>query len=136
MSKRPRTNYPRRRMNHAKEFIDDLKKSHAVSTEGEWRSCAVRGGEGYANYGVTSHETDPYNAQTGKGGRAFPNVVYAQTDWEGYGNGSRLADTIFIAEAHNKLPVVLSALEQIIQAVEDNGSVTKDELEQILIFGQ
>ncbi len=123
-------------MEHAKEFLDDLKKSHAISTEGVWKTCAIRGGEGYANYGVTSHEVEPYSAQTGKGGRAWPNVVYAQTDWEGYGNGSKLADTIFIAEAHNKLPVVISALEQIIAAVEDNGSITKDELEKILVFGQ
>lgn len=122
-------------MNKAKEFIEDLKKAHELSTKGEWKSCAVRGGEGYANYGVTSHETEPYNAQTGKGGRAFPNVVYAQTDWEGFGNGSKLADTIFIAEAHNKLPVVLSALEQVIKAAEDNGSVTLDELEKILVSG-
>lgn len=125
-------------MNHAKEFIEDLKLSHAVSTEGEWKTCAVQGGsnEGMPHYGVTSHETEPYSAQTGRGGRAWPNVVYAQTDWEGYGNGSKLADTIFIAEAHNKLPVILSALEQIIAAVEDNGSITKDELEKILVFGR
>jgi hypothetical protein len=123
-------------MEHAKEFIDDLKKSHAISTAGEWKSCAVRGGEGYANYGVTSYDVEPYSAQTGRGGVAFPNVVHAHTDWEGFGNGSKLADTIFIAEAHNKLPVILSALEQIIAAVEDNGSITKDELEKILVFGQ
>lgn len=123
-------------MDHAKAFIDDLKKSHAVSTEGVWRVCTVLGGEGYTNYGVTSHDTEPYSAQTGRGGRAYPNVVFAKTDWEGYGNGSKLADTIFIAEAHNKLPVILSALEKIIQAVEDNGSITKDELEQILAVGE
>lgn len=122
-------------MSKTEDFIEDLKQAHEHSTKGEWKSCAVRGGEGYANYGVTSHDTEPYNAQTGKGGRAFPNVVYAQTDWEGYGNGSKLADTLFIAEAHNKLPVILSALEQVIQAVEDHGSITKDELEKILVFG-
>jgi hypothetical protein len=122
-------------MEHAKEFIDDLKKSHAISTEGEWKTCAVRGGDGYANYGVTSRDSEPYSAQTGRG-VGYPDVVYAHTDWEGYGNGSKLADTIFIAEAHNKLPVILSALEQIISAVEDNGSITKDELEKILVFGQ
>lgn len=122
-------------MDNAKKFLEDLKKAHELSTKGEWKSCAVRGGEGYANYGVTSHEVEPYSAQTGKGGRAWPNVVFAQTDWEGYGNGSKLADTIFIAEAHNKLPVILSALEQIIAAVKDNGSVTKNELEEILVFG-
>ena len=121
-------------MSRATEFIEDLKKAHAHSTEGEWKSCAVRGGEGYANYGVTSHEVEPYSAQTGKGGRAYPNVVHAHTDWEGFGNGSKLADTIFIAEAHNKLPVILSALESIIQSVEDNGSITKDELEHILAY--
>lgn len=121
-------------MERAKEFIEGLKKAHSMSTEGEWKSCAVRGGEGYANYGVTSYETEPYSAQTGRGGQAFPNIVYAQTDWEGYGNGSKLADTLFIAEAHNKLPVILSALEQIIQSVEDNGSITKDELEKVLAY--
>ncbi len=122
-------------MTKAKQFLADLKKAHELSTKGEWKSCAVRGGDGYANYGVTSHEVEPYNAQTGKGGRAYPDVVFAQTDWEGYGNGSKLADTLFIAEAHNKLPVVLSALEQVIQSVEDTGSITKDELEKILVFG-
>lgn len=121
-------------MDKAKEFIEDLKKAHSLSTEGEWRSCAVRGGEGYANYGVTSYEPEPYNAQTGRGGFVLPNVVFAQTDWEGYGNGSKLADTIFIAEAHNKLPVILSALEQIIQSVKDNGSITKGELEKVLAY--
>lgn len=123
-------------MNKAKEFLEGLKKAHSASTEGEWKSCAVRGGEGYANYGVTSYDVAPYSAQTGRGGTAFPNVVYAQTDWEGYGNGSRLADTLFIAEAHNKLPVVLSALEKIIEAAESNGSITIDELEQILVIGE
>lgn len=123
-------------MEHAKEFINDLKLSHAITTEGEWKTCAVRGGEGYTNYGVTSHDVESsFNAQTGVWSRAYPNVVYAHTDWEGYGNGSKLADTIFIAEAHNKLPAVLSALEQIIKAAEDNGSVTLDELEKILVFG-
>lgn len=121
-------------MEHAKEFIDDLKKSHAISTEGEWKTCSVRGGDGYANYGVTSYDSEPYNAQTGRGGYTHPNVVYAYTDWEGFGNGSKLADTIFISEAHNKLPVILSALEQIIAAVEDNGSITKDELEKVLAY--
>ena len=122
-------------MTQTKQFIEDLKKAHAHSTEGEWKSCAVRGGEGYANYGVTSHETYPYNAQTGTGGTAFPNIVHAQTDWEGDGNGSKLADTLFIAEAHNKLPVVLSALETIINAANNNGSVTKEEIEEILVWG-
>lgn len=123
-------------MDKIKSLIEDLKQAHEHSTKGEWKSCAIRGGEGYANYGVTSYDTEPYNAQTGKGGRAWPNVVYAQTDWEGYGNGSKLADTLFIAEAHNKLPVILSALEKIIQSVEDNGSITKDEVQEILVFGE
>lgn len=123
-------------MNHAKEFIEDLKLSHTVSTEGEWKSVAVSGSSEYMPYyGVTSYEAEPYSAQTGRGGTGFPNVVHAHSDWEGFGNGSKLADTIFISEAHNKLPVILSALEQIIAAVEDNGSITKDELENILVFG-
>lgn len=119
-----------------KEFIDDLKKAHSMSTEGEWKSCAVLGGEGYANYGVTTYETEPYNAQTMRGGYVFPNIVHAQTDWEGYGNGSKLADTLFIAEAHNKLPVILSALERIIEMASNNGSVTVEEIEEILVLGE
>jgi hypothetical protein len=122
-------------LNKTKEFIEDLKKAHSHSTEGEWKSCAVAGGEGYANYGVTSYDTEPYSAQTGRGARAIPNVVHAYTDWEGYGNGSKLADTLFIAEAHNKLPVVLSALETIINMANNNGSITKEEIEEILVWG-
>jgi hypothetical protein len=122
-------------VDNAKEFLADLKTAHERSTEGVWKVIAVQGNPEYsAHYGVTSHE-NTYSAQTGTGSRGYPNVVRATSDWEGYGEGSKLADALFITEAHAKLPVVLSALEKIIQAVEDNGSITKDELEQILVLG-
>jgi hypothetical protein len=118
--------------NKTEAFLRDLKKAHELSTEGEWKVIAVQGNPEYApHYGVTSHE-NTYNAQTGKGSRGYPNVVRATSDWEGYGEGSRLADVLFITEAHKKLPIVLEALEKIIQTVEDNGGIDKDELEEIL----
>ena len=112
-------------MNKAKEFIANLKKAHAHSTEGVWHTVAVSGNSEYAPYyGVTSSED----------GR-FPDVVHANSDWEGFGNGSSLPNALFISEAHEKVPVILSALETIIKAVEDNGSVTKEEIEEILVLG-
>lgn len=112
-------------MNKAKEFIETLQTAHDHTTGTKWRTVAVSGNSDWAPYyGVTSYDQG-----------SFPDIVHAQSDWEGFGHGSSLTNSLFITEAHAKVPVLTHALLKIIQAVENNGSITKDELEQILVLG-
>jgi len=113
-------------MNKAKEFIELLQKAHDHTTGTTWRVVATSGSSEYMpRYGVTSYDEG-----------SFPNIVHADSDREGFGHGSSLPNALFIAEAHAKVPVLTYTLSKIIQHVENNGSITSDELEKILVVDE
>ncbi|KRQ27139.1 hypothetical protein AOT87_04135 [Mycobacteroides sp. H003] len=65
-------------------------------TEGVWTVDAAWGG----HYGV-------------RGGKYQLQVVYAHSDWEGFGNGSRLADAEFIAASRQLVPELIAEVERL-----------------------
>lgn len=70
-------------------------------TEGPWEVSA-QATPGYSpHYGVASQ------------GRSYPNVAYAETNYEGYGNGSRKADAEFISEARSLVPDLVAEVERL-----------------------
>lgn len=76
------------------ELVDRAKASLEGVTEGVWTVDPMRGG----HCGV-------------RGGKYQLQVVYARSDWEGFGNGSRLADAEFIAAARQLVPELIAEIE-------------------------
>lgn len=66
--------------------------------DGPWLLHNERG-----HYGVTNI-TEPH---------AFGNIVFAQSDYAGYGNGSRKADAEFIAAARTLVPELVAEVERL-----------------------
>ncbi|OHT91263.1 hypothetical protein BKG70_00580 [Mycobacteroides chelonae] len=71
-------------------------------TEGPWEPEAVQGNPGYTPfYGVRSTA------------EWMRRVVFAQSDWEGYGNGSSKADAEFIAASRQLVPELIAEVERL-----------------------
>ncbi|MDB2213837.1 hypothetical protein [Mycobacteroides abscessus] len=83
------------------ELLDRAKASLEGVTEGPWEPVEERGNPGYSPfYGVRSAGDQPRR------------VVFAQSDWEGYGNGSTKADAEFIAAARQLVPELIAEVER------------------------
>lgn len=82
-------------------LLDRAKASLEGVTEGVWTVDPMRGG----HCGV-------------RGGKYQLQVVYARSDWEGFGNGSRLADAEFIAAARQLVPELIAEVERLERALE------------------
>ncbi|WP_078354187.1 hypothetical protein [Mycobacteroides chelonae] len=82
------------------ELLDRAKASLEDVTEGPWTVDPVRGG----HYGV-------------QGGQYQRQVVYAHSDWEGFGNGSTKADAEFIAAARQLVPELITEIERLEERV-------------------
>ncbi|MBB3752644.1 hypothetical protein FHT44_005156 [Mycolicibacterium sp. BK634] len=82
------------------ELTDRAKAALEGVTEGPWNVVTLRGGHHGVSHGV-------YN---------FPTVVYAHSDWEGYGNGSSLANARFIAQARTLIPKLIAEIERLAEA--------------------
>lgn len=65
--------------------------------DGPWKAVNV----GNIHWGVSDGE------------HGFPNVVYAQCSYDGYGNGSRQADARFIAAARSLVPELIAEVERL-----------------------
>lgn len=84
------------------ELVARAKASLEGVTEGPWETVAVQGNPGYDPfYGVRSTCEQPRR------------VVFAQSDWEGYGNGSTKADAEFIAAARHLVPELIAEIERL-----------------------
>lgn len=83
------------------DILERAKAALEGITEGPWRVHEATT-SGYApHYGVAS------------GDRSYPDVAYAHSDWEGYGNGSRKADAEFIAAARTLVPELVAEVERL-----------------------
>ncbi|WP_234796337.1 hypothetical protein [Mycobacteroides chelonae] len=84
------------------ELIERAKALLEGVTEGVWAVDPVRGG----HYGV-------------RGGKYQLQVVYAHSDWEGYGNGSTKADAEFIAASRQLVPELIAEVERLAEQLAD-----------------
>lgn len=79
-------------------IVEQAKATLEGVTEGPWLVHNERG-----HYGVTSI-TEAH---------AYGNVAFAQSDYAGYGNGSRKADAEFIAAARTLVPELIAEIERL-----------------------
>jgi hypothetical protein len=90
-----------------KPSLRDVEARAAAATPGPWTVVAEQGNPGYTpHYGVSSR------------GFTFPDVVYAKSDLEGFGNGSRERDANFIAASRTDVPALTAAIRAVLAEME------------------
>lgn len=102
--------------------LDALESLAQAATEGPWETESVGGGEYMPHYGVKSKA---------KGW----SVVYARSDWEGYGNGSTKRDADFIAACRDGVPELI-AYARDLEARLEAGRAKVDELMSEYNYGE
>lgn len=83
------------------DIVARAEKLLKAATPGPWRICEVASSGYQPHYGVSSE------------GHNYPNVVFAQCDWEGYGNGSRRDDAEFIAASPTLVAELIAEVERL-----------------------
>lgn len=92
-------------MTAPKPRLRDVEARAAAATEGPWGVVKRQGNSGYT-------------PQYGVGSAMFENatdVVYARSDRQGFGNGSRERDATFIAASRTDVPALTAAIRAVLE---------------------